>query len=301
LKILVVIVTHNRLKELKRCIAYVNKQTLNKKELLVIDNNSTDDTQNFLKKNNIPSIYSDKNIGSAGGWNLGINYALENSYDFIWVMDDDGYPHQEALENLYSCFVKSDNIACISSLVVDQNNTEKLAIPLPILKKNKLPIIFKTRRKIYFINDKKLKENNFYEYANFFNGALIKIEYIRKVGNINTSFFLYGEEVDYFFRLREVGKVLTYNNAIHYHPSINKPWTLIKIYFYIKNSIYLNYKYFDYPFVRSILNIFVIFLRVLKNNGIVFFIKLFILQNFKILIKAIYRGFNKKIGNDYDK
>ena len=46
-------------------------------------------------------------------------------------MDDDGYPHQEALENLYSCFVKSDNIACISSLVVDQI-IEKLAIPLSI-------------------------------------------------------------------------------------------------------------------------------------------------------------------------
>ena len=229
MKILVVIVTHNRLKELKRCIDYVNNQTFNNKKILVIDNNSTDDTQKYLKKSNIPSIYSDKNIGSAGGWNLGINYALNNSYDFIWLMDDDGYPHQEALNNLYSCFINSEKIACISSLVVDQNNIEKLAIPLPILKKNKLPIIFKTKRKIYLTNDKKLKENIFYEYANFFNGALIKVEYIKKIGNINTSFFLYGEEVDYFFRLREVGKVLTYNNAIHYHPSINKPWTLIKI------------------------------------------------------------------------
>ena len=94
---------------------------------------------------------------------------------------------------------------------------------------------------------------------------------------------------------------MTYNNAIHYHPSINKPWTLIKIYFYIKNSIYLNYKYFDYPFVRSILNIFVIFLRVLKEQWNNFFTKLFILQNIKIIIRAIYKGFNKKIGNDYEK
>ena len=86
----------------------------------------------ILNKNNIPSIYSDKNIASR--WmELGINYALENSYDFIWVMDDDGYPHQA--RKFIFMFVKSDNIACISSLVVDQNNTEKLAIPLPILKK----------------------------------------------------------------------------------------------------------------------------------------------------------------------
>ena len=124
---------------------------------------------------------------------------------------------------------------------------------------------------------------------------------IKSIGQINKNFFLYGEEVDYFFRLRQAGNVYTLCKAIHYHPSINKPWTLIKIYFYIKNSIYLNYKYFDYPLLRSCANLFIILFRIIKNNGLIFFLKLFNFVNLKIIITAVLRGFSLKLGNDFKK
>tara|TARA_B100000965_G_C19554736_1_gene741665 strand:+ start:783 stop:1604 length:822 start_codon:yes stop_codon:yes gene_type:complete len=268
-------------------------------KILVIDNNSSDGTHEYLSSNQIDFIHSEVNTGSAGGWNLGINYALNNSYEFIWLMDDDGYPDKHSLENLEKILKSSNEIVCLSSLVIDCSNLNKLAIPLPILDYKKLPILLSLKRKIYLKNDKILNKDSLYEFANFFNGALIKTKAIKEIGSINKDFFLYGEEVDFFFRLRQIGRVYTLNSAIHYHPNINKPWTLIKIYFYLKNSIILNYKYYDKPFLRSLANIFIIYVRVFKNNGFLFFSKLFLFKHMNLIYSAIYRGFKGKIGNDY--
>tara|TARA_Y100000996_G_C22550129_1_gene653399 strand:- start:1423 stop:2328 length:906 start_codon:yes stop_codon:yes gene_type:complete len=301
MKIIAVIVTYNRLNELKKCISYLENQKLKLNKILIIDNNSSDGTKEYLKSNKIDFIHSNKNTGSAGGWNLGINYALVNKYDFVWMMDDDGYPHNNALNNLINYIKTKKKIICISSLVIDSKYNNRLAIPLPILNKRKFPLLLGSKRKIYFSNDKILTKHKVYDWANFFNGALIRLDAVKKIGPINTDFFLYGEEVDYFHRLRKVGQVLTLNSAIHYHPHISKPWTIIKIYFYIKNSIYLNYRYCDFPLIRSLSNILIIFVRVFKNNGTFFFLKLFLFKNIKIILKAIIRGFNSEICNDFKK
>jgi len=300
MRIITVIVTHNRLNELKNCLKYLSKQTKKPDTILVVDNCSTDGTDEFLKTNNINYIHSSENTGSAGGWNIGIEYALKNSFDLIWFMDDDGFPHHNSLNYLYNS-ISEKKIVCLSSLVVDSKNHSRLAIPLPLLNKKKLPVMLKTRRKIYFTDSKHIKNNKFYDFANFFNGTLIKVDAIKSIGQINKNFFLYGEEVDYFYRLRKIGKVFTLCKAIHYHPSINKPWTLIKIYYYIKNSIYLNYKYYDFPFFRSCANLIIILFRVIKNNGFNFFLSLFRYENLKIIIMAVMRGFLLKIGNDFKK
>lgn len=295
--ILALIITHNRLSELKNCIKAVQSQTLKFDKLLVINNGSTDGTKKYLDDNKIPSIHC-SNLGSAGGWSKGINYALENNYKYIWMMDDDGFPNINSLELLQSNI--SNDHACLSSLILDKNNKNTLAIPLPILNKRLNPIIFKFKRKLKKTSDFS-KLNKFYDYVNFFNGALISIKHIKKIGNINLNFFVYGEEVDYFHRLRKVGKVQTLTNSFHFHPNIAKPWSRIKIYYYLKNSIYLNYKYYDLPLLRSLMNILVIFYRILRYNGIIFFFQTFSYINIKEIIFAIYKGFSLQIGNDYHK
>ena len=294
--ILALIVTHNRLNDLKICINNINNQTIKPNSLLVINNASNDGTYEYLLQNNINSINLENN-GSAGGWNAGIKYSINNKFKYIWMMDDDGYPDPQALENLISNY--KEEFSCLSSLVIDKDNHKNLAIPLPILNKNELPIIFSFKRKLKKLSDLNQK-HPYYNFANFFNGALINVSSIKKIGNINKEFFIYGEEVDFFHRLRSQGKVYTYIHSYHYHPSINKKWTRVKIYYYLKNSIYLNFKYYDFSILRSLLNILAIFYRIFKYNGPLFFIQTFSLNNLKNIISAIYKGFRSKIGIDYE-
>ena len=72
-KVIVVIVTFNRLNLLKRCINSLNRQSFKIFDILVINNGSTDETESYLKTNNI-TYYSQENLGSASGWNTAVQF-----------------------------------------------------------------------------------------------------------------------------------------------------------------------------------------------------------------------------------
>ena len=58
---------------------------------------------------------------------------------------------------------------------------------------------------------------------------------------------MFGDEVDYFYRLSSVGKISTFFDAKHYHPDVSlRKLDNKKIYFYLRNSIILNKKYFNH-------------------------------------------------------
>ncbi len=242
MKILAAIITHNRCELLERCINYLQKQTRLPDSILVVNNGSTDATVDMLMRRDIQHI-TQENLGSAGGWNRCISYALEHHYDAVWLMDDDGFPKPSALERLESNL--DTDTACVSSVVLRERDRERLVFPSPVLNDEQLPGIFLGRHKLKTINDVlSIYPSGLYPFAMFFNGALISSDAIRQVGNVDKNFFIAGEEVDYFYRLRAVGKVLTDMKAHHYHPNVyERTWSDLKIYYYTKNTIILNKRY----------------------------------------------------------
>ena len=297
MKILAAVVTHNRLSLVKRCYENIKKQSFQPSEILIVDNESNDGTQEYFDSMNCIYIRQ-PNSGSSGGWNTAISYALENNFEAIWLMDDDGYPDQMALEFL------SDNLddrhACISSVVLSEDSESTFVFPFPKIYKKNLPVIFGIPRKYYSINRIKKKLNDQrYPYAHLFNGALIPIRAIKEIGNVSTEFFMFGDEVDYFYRLSSVGKISTFFDAKHYHPDVSlRKLNDKKIYFYLRNSIILNKKYFNHFLIRSLLNILAILVRVLKRNGFKDFTSLFIGDLRFSFFYGIYHGFINNIDNE---
>lgn len=297
MKVLTVVVTHNRSKLLERCIDSIESQSDSTDDLLVINNGSTDNTEEILISKNVRYITQD-NLGSAGGWHRGIQAALDEDYDACWLMDDDGYPHQDALKNLKLEF--NNDTACISSVVLKEDNKLEFVFPFPLLTKENLPKIFGIPRKIYKLE--KLKDqsvNNIYPFAHLFNGALISMNAVKKIGNVNINYYLMGDEVDFFFRLRDFGSVGSSLNAFHFHPDVSKrKFNIYKIYYYVKNSIIINSLYFNKVLIRNILVVIAILTRVTRRNGLIYLFSILLGPNSKFFYKAIYRGLNKTIGND---
>ena len=99
-----VVVTYNRLDLLKECIHAIEKQTYPVNNFFIIDNCSTDNTWDYLKsikRANIVPIRLRKNLGGAGGFNMGLKAFMNRSNsDYVWIMDDDTIPSFSALENL---------------------------------------------------------------------------------------------------------------------------------------------------------------------------------------------------------
>ena len=274
MKILAAVVTHNRFKLLQRCYGSILQQTKSPNEILIVDNDSTDETHEYFKDSECTYIRQE-NTGSAGGWNTAIGYALDNNFDFIWLMDDDGFPDREALEELTKNF--NNDFSCLSSIVISENNHEKFVFPFPKLSSNNLPSLFSLPRKYYTVRSiQRYLNNNQYHYVHLFNGALISTTAIRTIGNVDTSYYMFGDEVDFFFRLQKAGKVRSQFSSKHYHPDVSKRLlNQKKIYFYLRNSIILNKKYFDHFFIRSLLNIIAILIRVSVRNGFFSLISLF--------------------------
>lgn len=74
-------------------------------EIIVVDNGSTDGTVELLGSlyPQVTVLRMPENVGAAGGWAEGLRYAaLEKGYDWIWNLDDDSVPGDNALEFLIS-------------------------------------------------------------------------------------------------------------------------------------------------------------------------------------------------------
>ena len=100
MKVLAFIVTYNRLSSLQRVIACVQNQTYDIDEIIVVNNDSTDGTTEWLATVDGISIIHQENVGGAGGFHTGVKVCYERGADWIWMMDDDVFPQEDCLENL---------------------------------------------------------------------------------------------------------------------------------------------------------------------------------------------------------
>lgn len=297
MKVLAVIVTHNRCKLLGRCIDYIQLQIYLPYKILVINNGSSDCTVEMLQGRDITFVTQD-NLGSAGGWHCGIKQAMEWGYDAVWLMDDDGFPDTGALAALVPAL--KDDVACASSVVLREDDPARFVFPFPFLDAAGMPVIMRLPRKMPMLADlHRVASNGVYPFAHLFNGALVSLKAIRQVGNVNPDYFIYGDEVDYFFRLRKAGRVISVLDAIHYHPDVSKrPYNNLKVYYFIKNSLVLNGRYFNAPRIRHVIVIVAVLGRVVRRNGIRFMLSILIGKNSSVFYSAIARGLQGRLGKD---
>jgi rhamnopyranosyl-N-acetylglucosaminyl-diphospho-decaprenol beta-1,3/1,4-galactofuranosyltransferase len=299
LRIVAVVVTHNRCELLSRCIDHLLSQTRLADQILVINNASSDGTVEMLQRRAIPFV-TQENLGSAGGWHRGIQHAIDHSFGAVWLMDDDGFPDAGALLALE--LELGPGVACASSVVLREDRPTHFVFPFPVLDRDGLPVILRSPRKLFTLASlRAIAKDGPYPFAHFFNGALISLTAVRKAGNVNQDYFIYGEEVDYFFRLRRVGLVVSVLNAMHYHPDVTRrPFSPIKVYYYIKNSLVLNALYFNAVWARHAMLMVVVLGRMASRNGLGFVVSLLVGREAPAFYMAILRGLRGKVGKDFN-
>lgn len=229
-KIAVVIVTYNRKKLLVDCLKAVENQEFQPSKIYIIDNASTDGTEEEVRKYNFliscEYIKLNENVGGAGGFYEGMRLANETGeFDGIWVMDDDGVPEKDCLKLLCE---RIDN-GIVAPLVLDIDDKNNVAFPY--LKEKTLKEIL----------DNYSSTGEIYNYANLFNGILFSKSFIDKVGYPKKEMFIWGDENEYQMRAVSNGFIpITIIKAIHYHPKDRI--TMYNDYRGRKNIIYVDSK-----------------------------------------------------------
>lgn len=214
MKLSIVIVTFNRLEKLKKAISLYEQQTINGKidyRLIVVNNCSTDGTTDFLNewgKTESPFekviINTESNLGGAGGFYTGEKKALELGSDWVFVADDDAYPHKDMIEKFIEYQSKHDcsNISAICAAVYKPNETVDLAHRLLFKKLG----LFKEESKncpIEFFNKDKF-EFDLLSYV----GPFINSNALKKVGLIEPKYFIYSDDTEHSLRLKKYGKII---------------------------------------------------------------------------------------------
>lgn len=187
-KIAVIIVTFNRKHLLIRCLNALKKQTIMEFDILVVDNASTDGTKYLFekKKKNIFYYNTGKNLGGAGGFNYGIRKAVENEYDYLWIMDDDTLPANNALEE----FLKIDeklkgNYGFLSGKVLWKNQE------ICIMNRQKIT-------KWKYIKNFDVIQN--IQYASFVS-LFLPVDTVKKIGLPMKEFFIWTDDWEYTRRI----------------------------------------------------------------------------------------------------
>lgn len=120
-KVGIVVVTYNRLALLKEAIDSLRNQIYTNREIVVVNNGSTDGTQEWLNAQKDIIVITQQNQGGAGGFFTGMKYVAEHDYDYCWVMDDDVVCHSDALQELVNAYTKKTDIGFVCSKVVGIN------------------------------------------------------------------------------------------------------------------------------------------------------------------------------------
>lgn len=104
-----VVVTHNRQELLMQCIAHILNQQDISCDVLVVDNASTDGTAQRVQSipdSRVRYQNTGANLGGAGGFHFGLQWAVKAGYEYAWIMDDDCLPNGDALKAFWDAHIQ---------------------------------------------------------------------------------------------------------------------------------------------------------------------------------------------------
>lgn len=116
-QILVIIITYNGEKWIETCLNCVSKST-QEVTVMVIDNASTDNTKNIIK-DKFPYVLlteEESNLGFGQANNIGMKYALQHEFDYVFLLNQDAYIFQDTVAALLSVHEKHSGYGIISPL-----------------------------------------------------------------------------------------------------------------------------------------------------------------------------------------
>lgn len=216
MNIYIILVNFNGIKLTEDCVdsIYQSKYDSSKYKvnIVVVDNGSKRDETQYLKQKykDLILIRSEENLGFAGGNNLGINKAMAKGADYVLLINNDTVLDEYMLQRLF------------------ENAQLNVVLTSKILYYNKPNTIWGEGGKIDWkkgnsyngkINQKDDHAVKKY-YCEFTSGCcmFIPCNVIKKVGLLNSDYFMYCEDTEYCIRLKKAGiKIMVIPTAILYH------------------------------------------------------------------------------------
>jgi GT2 family glycosyltransferase len=217
-KVAIVLVNWNSFDLTKDTLESLQQTTYTNYDCIVVDNGSEDGSGDLIEKQfpNCIVLKSSTNKGFTGGNNIGIDYALQQDYEYIMMLNNDVAVEPNFLEPLIAKLDQDDSVGAVQPLIYFHHdrhliwnagstyNTFLGICATPDYKKKDPQHLFR----------KKAKQIDWITGCAF----MIRASVLKEVGLLKEAFFIYYEDVDLSFRIKAAGYELSYvPSSVIYH------------------------------------------------------------------------------------
>jgi GT2 family glycosyltransferase len=198
----VVVVTYNALPWVERAL-----ESVRGREVVVVDNGSSDGTVALVRER-FPEVQlvEQENRGLAAGWNAGIE---RTDGPYVLLLNADAWLHDGALDTLVEFADAHPEAAVVGPRLRNPDGTLQRSV-------RGFPTLWRLATEYFFLRKLGPRFNAFYgggfdhesvREAELLMGAvwLVRRAAIDQVGPADEDFFLFSEEVDWAYRLRQAG------------------------------------------------------------------------------------------------
>lgn len=311
MNICVVTVTYNnRFKLLEQVVRKV--KALGVESIIVVDNNSEMESRNNLinleleLQPYLKVIYLKENIGSAGGYSVGLKeFYNNNNCEFVWLLDDDNLPEEKSLDIIKDFWQnmseknKEENTALLSArddreiyrtAVIEKDPNLVIGSPNGFLGFS----IMKIMKKQILASKSFSEINNGQVSAAYYGGLFMNKKLVREIGFPNENFFLYSDDIEFSNRIiRKGGQIIVlFNSMIR---DIDDKWHDNKTKISILKLPHITEKNKD-RYYYQIRNRVYIEINFLKNNSLLYYInKIIYLFVLKIVLLIKKDSVNRRV------
>ena len=213
---LIVVLNWNGINDTLKCLDSLLNQSYKHSHILVVDNGSVDNSKLLLDeyqsqhKDKIDVVYNPANFGFAGGVNTGIEWALNEEYEYVALFNNDARADKKWLQSLVDA-IKPKEVGIATGLLL---HADGKTIDSTGDWFSKWGLAFPRGR-----GDRTAKASEAGLVFGASGGAsLYKTELLREIGLFDEDFFAYYEDADISFRAQLAGWKVTYTpEAIAYH------------------------------------------------------------------------------------
>lgn len=274
-KVFIIVLHYHSVEDTKECLKSLEKLDYDNFEVVLINNGTKDDLNSHIRSisnhSQIRIITNKKNLGFAGGNNIGIKYALNKYADYILLLNNDTIVEPNFLKELVK-IGESDEKTGILGPIIYQYKKSKI--------KNQKDKIHFAGGKINWLYTKGIHETHNIKHetreVDYITGCclLIKRKVIEKIGLMPEDYFLYFEDADWCLKARKAGfKCVVVSNK-------GKIWHKVS-----QSAVEASFSYIYYHFRNGLL--------LSKRNASLFIKILAYFLSFLIYLKQLIKSPNK--------
>lgn len=218
-----VILNTNRCEDTLACLASLQEATYPNHKTIVLDNASTDGSVEAIREQfpNVQVIQLKENLGYAGNNNVGIEAAIRQAADWVFVLNEDTILAPDCFERMIEAAEEDAKIGIMGPTVYHYDE--------PNVIQSAGGRLTPTWSSIHLgQNETDLSQYDRPRQVEWISGCaiLVKRQVIEQIGAIDARFFYYWEETDWCIRaLKQGWKILHVPDAKIWHKGVQRDYS----------------------------------------------------------------------------